>query len=207
MPVKLVTKKGSTVGNGPKWDQLREEYFERMLNGDPITLKDLAEKYGFSHNTVKEKSSDQKWAKQIIKLKEQREQLIGEKLAERTSLVIDKLNDDFATNEVEIRRRHALIARGLQIRAVKRLKEIDMKDFGPRDALAMLKLGLDEERRALGLPEFYVGGFEDKAHPEYRPVAEQIGGHKKVQAIGLMLLKALKDQTQDIEDVGLEQEL
>lgn len=184
-------------------DLLRDEYFEKKLSGVEVNMRDLADKYGLQHQSVRNYASREKWSEQIEKIRSEREDLLTTKLTERTNMALDKLNEEFATNEVAIRKRHALIARGLQVRAVTRLKQFKMEEFSPRDALFMLKLGLDEERRALGLAEEFTPPPESNAHPEYRPVAEQIGGHKKVQAIGMLLLKALRDQTQDIEDVGL----
>lgn len=192
-----------STGAKERWDALREEYFEAIMAGKVVTLHAMAIKYGVNHQSVRNKSSKEKWPAQLEAKKKEREQLVAEKLAERTSLALDQLNQEFVTSEVEIRKRHALMARGLQVRAVKRLKEIPLEAFTARDALTMLKMGLEEERRALGLPEYYVQERdEDKHHGEYKSVAEQIGGHKKIQSIGMQLLKALREQadTYDIED-------
>lgn len=187
-----------------RWATLKEEYFETILAGKHITLAALAEKYGVAAQSVRNKSSKEKWPEAIEKIRQEREKLLTEKLAERTTLALDQLNQEFATNEAEIRKRHALMARGLQVRAVKRLKEIPLEQFSPRDALFMLKLGIEEERRAIGLPDSYVPPPEADSNAEYRTVAEQVGGHKKVQALGLKLLAALRQQ---VVDADIEEEV
>lgn len=206
----MANKRGIPVGIThadifARWMNVREEYFESVLMGKQLTLKQLADKHNLSHQAVRNKSSKENWPQMIEKLKADREQLVAEKLTERTSLALDELNQTFATNEVEIRKRHAMMARGLQVRAVKRLKELPLDAFSPRDALAMLKLGMEEERFALGMQQVAPATPEGSAsHPEYKSVADQIGGHKKVQSIGMMLLKAIREQSDNISDVNIE---
>lgn len=191
-----------------KWESLREEFLELSITGKDIHWPTLAAKYGFEPQTVRNRASRQKWYSEIPKRRAERENILETKLTERTSMALDQLNKDFATNEAAIRKRHAAVARGLQVRAVKRLQEIDMKDFGPRDALAMLKLGLEEERYAMGMPQVFEGAKDLTAHPEFQPLAQQMGGHKKVQQVGMLLLEALRSTTvadaiSDAEAAGL----
>ncbi len=199
---------GPTEESKQRWILLKDEYFEGCMSGKVLLMGDLAKKYGFSPQSVRNRSSRDGWPAQIQKLKEQREILLGEKLTERTTIVLDKLNDEFATTELEVRKRHAFTARSLQVRAVNRLKDLPLEAFSPKDALAMLKLGLEEERKALGMPEVYVPQGDTDNHPEYKSVAEQVGGHRQIQRVGLELLKSLREKIQDaeytdIESVGL----
>lgn len=195
------------VVNRAKWASLKEEFLELSLTGKDIHWPTLAGKYGFKAQTARHKASTQKWYAEIEERRKLREDVLEAKLTQRTSMALDKLNEDFATNEAAIRKRHATFARNLQVKAVKRLHEIDLKDLTARDAIAMLKLGLDEERFALGISQVYEGPKDGGANSEFKPVVEQIGGHQRVQKIGMLLLSALQSSDVDKilteDDVGL----
>ena len=187
---------------GDRWVALREEYVESIIIGQKVPLTKLAAKYGFSPQSVYNRAAKDKLGELAERRAKEREEILEQRLTERTALALDKLNEDFSTNEAEIRKRHAAIARGLQIKAVNRIKELDLSAFSARDAITMLKLGMEEERKAFGMPEVYVGDTPESAqHPEYRSVAEQIGSHQKVQEIGIALLKAFKDRVGEIGDL------
>lgn len=186
-----------------KWASLKEEFIDLSLKGAAIHWPTLALKYGFEVNTVRNKASINKWYAEIENRRKMREEVLETKLTERTAMALDELNRDFATNEAAIRSRHATMARGLQGRAITRLKEIPLSDFSPRDALAMLKLGIDEERFALGLSQTFEGGDISQVNTQYQPIVEQIGGHQKVQKIGMLLLAALKDTPIDTDEADL----
>lgn len=187
-----------------KWASLKEEFLELSITGKDIHWPTLASKYGFSPQTCRNRASTEKWYNEITERRRLREDILEQKLTERTTLALDKLNSDFATNEVSIRKRHATIARGLQVKAVARLRELELKEFSPRDTIALLKLGLEEERFAMGLSETFKGEIATSDQPsEFKPVMEQMGGHKKVQSLGLKLLQALKGiDVSDVEDVS-----
>lgn len=176
-----------------KWASLKEEFIDLSIKGAAIHWPTLATKYGFEVNTVRNKASINKWYDEIENRRKMREEILDTKLTERTALALDELNRDFATNEAAIRTRHATMARGLQGRAIKRLREIPLDEFSPRDALAMLKLGIDEERFAMGMSQTFEGANAPSPNTQYQPLVEQIGGHQKVQQIGMLLLAALKD--------------
>lgn len=175
-----------------KWAAMKDEFLELSILGKDVHWPSLSAKYGFEPQTARNRASRQRWYAEIEERRKAREDILETKMVERTSIALDQLNQDFATNEVAIRKRHATMARGLQVRAVTRLKEIPLSDFTPRDALAMLKLGLEEERYAMGMPQVFEGAKEIQEHPEFNNLAEQMGGHRKVQEIGTALLKALQ---------------
>lgn len=176
-----------------EWNSMQEEFYDILLAGDHVKLGDLAAKYGTTLQTVKNRVSKYKWYAGVEKARKERsEALLESKLAERTVLALDEMNKDFANNEAAIRKRHAAMARGLQGRAIARLKEIPLSEFTARDALAMLKLGIEEERFAMGMKQVADGPSTPTVESGYKPLVEQIGGHAKVQKIGMVLLEALK---------------
>lgn len=186
-----------------KWASLKEEFLELCITGKQVHWPTLAAKYNKGYQTARNRASKEKWYSEIETRRKEREEILETKLRERSALAIDKINDDFATNEATIRKRHATIARGLQIKAVSRLREIEMKEFTPRDCIALLTLGLKEERYALGMPEVALVAAQDSGTQPtaYKSVIEQIGGFKRVQAMGTKLLQALQNIDLGPEDV------
>lgn len=183
-----------------KWESLKDEFLSLAADGKDVHWPSLAAKYGFSAQSARNKASTQKWYAEIEERRKAREDLIEDKLAHRTSLALDKLNDNFATNEAAIRTRHATMARGLQVRAITRLKELPLSAFTARDALTMLRMGMEEERFALGMKETADPVNDSPKSNEYSPIMEQMGGHKKVAQIGMTLLKAL--QSVELDDLA-----
>jgi hypothetical protein len=208
-PAKLSTEEdyaSNPVGPGKtdavilkaKWASLKAEFIELSITGKDIHWPSLAKKYGFQPQTCRNKASTQKWYAEIEEARLKRESILEQKLSERSSMALDELNKDFMTSEVAIRKRHATVARGLQVKAIARLREFNLADFSPRDTLAMLKLGIEEERFAMGLPETYRGKPEDGSEVSgYEPIAQQLGGHAKVKSLGAFLLKQLQDTSLD----------
>jgi hypothetical protein len=193
-----------------KWAAMKEEFLELSITAKDIHWPTLAAKYGFKPQTARNRASVEKWYSEIAKRRQLREEVLEEKLTERTQLALEKLNEDFATNEVAIRKRHATIARGLQVRAVGKLREVEPDKLSVSEALKMLELGLREERFAMGMPETYEGksGPVSDVPSDYKPVVEQLGGHKRVQSLGVAILKALQgvalEEPEDVEahDIG-----
>lgn len=208
MPKKIRASE-DTILRRARWASLKEEYLDCMIHARPVTWDMLGEKYGFSSQTIRNKASGEGWAKEVAKRKQEASQLVESKMVEATSLATEKLKQDFATNEAAIRSRHASIARALQVKAMARLREFDMKDFKPRDALAMLELGLREERFAVGMKETADPLPEQgtQVPQEYKSVAEAMGGHRKLTKIGMLLLdtirsqpvEAIMDEPEDVE--------
>ena len=175
------------------WKEVLETLVQSHLQKKPITLPKLAEKFGISYPVVRNKSSKHNWFAEVEKRLKEIDDVVATKIQERSTMVMDKLQEEFVGNEVEIRIRHAKIARGLQAKAVKRLSTIAIDQLSPRDAIALLKLGIDEERRALGMPSDYVAPPQDNVHPEYRSVKEQMGNHQRIQLMSAQIVKALGD--------------
>lgn len=186
-----------------KWAAMKEEFLELCITGKQVHWPTLAAKYGKNYQTARNKASDEKWYREIEERRKAREEILEDKLIERTTGALEQLNQDFMTSEVAIRKRHATMARGLQVRAVARLKDVDLKDISVRDALTMLQIGIREERNAIGLSEvaeITPDTFDKQSH-EFKSVVEQAGGLRKVQSLGAKLLKALQGVDLEAEDV------
>lgn len=194
------TKEDAATSKG-KWLSMKEEFLELCITGKDVHWPTLAAKYGKHYQTARNKASTEKWYEEIETRRKNREDILEAKHRERTQMALDEVNKDFATNEAAIRKRHATIARGLQVRAVARLRDMKIEDFSAKDALTMLQIGLREERYALGMPETAEHAPEDTGSQpsEYKSITEQVGGLKKVQTLGAKILQFLA--TTDLEAV------
>lgn len=175
------------------WDEIKDTWILSHLDGRPLTHVQLAEKYGSSVFAISSRSSKYKWADELkIKSQEKADFLAGQ-LRGASELAIAGVQQELATNEIAVRTKHATISRALQARAMKVLTSIDLKQITAKDALLMLKIGLEEERKALGLPDVFVRTENNNTtHPEYKPLVQQFDQHREVQAMGIELLKRLK---------------
>lgn len=183
----------ATIRKG-RWASLKEEFIDAMLTGKPFHWPTMSAKYGFLSQTARNKASSGKWYAEIEQRRKVREEVLDKKLTERTHMALDTLNKDFATNEAAIRARHATIGRGLQSKAIGEIGKRDLTKASLSDLLRMVELGIREERFAMGLPDVAEAPVSDDetASSEFKPLQEQVGGHKKLQAVGALLLKELQ---------------
>ena len=140
------------------WRELRDEYLNQNLvpREKPFTLKMLAAAYGMSAGVVRAKAADEKWNK-----------ILARRRDELDSNVRDKLADSAVFNEVEVRIRQATYARLAQSKAITKLQMVEPKDLSVNQALLLLKLGLEEERKALGFADkfLFAQAGEDEVQP------------------------------------------
>lgn len=128
------------------WERLRTEFLEVNLaaqakNKPAVSLRALAEKYKLNYGTVRNVASDQDWRVDL------------HRMAEDQRLRVDLTAVE---SEVEIRIRQAQYARVAQSKAIQRLQKVDPEDLTPRDAMELLKLGMEQERKALGMEGTYT---------------------------------------------------
>jgi hypothetical protein len=185
----------SQIANA-RWAAMKEEYLERIITGREVHLPSLSAKYGMGYQVTRNKISKARWHQEVEQRRKEREDLLDKKMTERSLIVLDKLNEDFATSEEAIRKRHALFARNLQAKAIKALNDKPIKSFTATELIRMLELGLREERFAMGLKETAdlppPPDESQQVESQYKPIMEQLGGHNKVRQIGTLLLRELK---------------
>jgi hypothetical protein len=183
-----------------RWASLKEEFLERSITGKNIHWPTLATKYGFAPQSARNRASKDRWYDEIEKRAKERENLLDERMVERTQIALHNLQEDFATSEEYVRKRHVLFARSLQEKAIEGLRTRPLKDFKTRDLITLLELGLTEERKALGMKETAdlpaAPDEEDVVRAGYKPIFDQIGNHQKVRQIGTLLLKEFMNAAQ-----------
>ena len=144
---KLVADKPLASAHGSKWALIREDYLAQNLRRakeDPsYTLKQCAEAHGVSYQYIRKVASDQGWADM---LRERADELRREALARMQGVAL--------FDELEIRTRQATYARlasSLAYRKLQSLGEADVKALSIKEAIELMRIGLTEERQALGI--------------------------------------------------------
>jgi hypothetical protein len=130
------------------WEFLREEWINQNLVLDlegPYTLKMLCEDNDLSYSMVQNKSAKEGW---MAMLKDR--QGVGTALAKST------LKNSEIFNELKVRVRQATYGNMVQSKAALRLNEIDPKKLTVREAIDLMRLGVEMERRALAMPDHFI---------------------------------------------------
>lgn len=143
------------------WADLREEWLERNLEGAPINLADFAREKGLKESTLMNRARTEKWVAELQVRRANlntatKTALVEASAAMNTELEFfrkyqGRVQEKIATDEVETRLRHASIARGVIQMALEGLGRLQMDNLKPRELIELLKLGLNEEREALGI--------------------------------------------------------
>jgi len=131
-------------------DQLAEEYIRARIEGAPITVKVLAERYGRSHDALRKAAAIGKWSTSAALAVAERDSAVAKKIAERSAVTACLLAQSVET-EVQVRERHARLARALQQAALERLVAVKPEELSAKLAIEMLRIGIHVEREALGV--------------------------------------------------------
>jgi Mn-dependent DtxR family transcriptional regulator len=177
------------------WPELKEMWILSHLKKKPMTLDQVAAEFKVSPQTVYNKSSEQGWSKELAFRMTNRDEIVASALTERSEQAIQVLQERFIADEVEIRKRHVLIARGLQVKAMARLRSFPVDKLKPMEALALLRLGLSEERAAAGIPDTYEKPDtppEGSALGQYKDILSQFKDHDRIKEMGGELLRRLQ---------------
>lgn len=137
------------TSNKIKWAALRDDYIAQNLSrredDPPYTLKRHAEIHDLNYTYLRARAGRERWST-----------LLKEELDKKRSEVMERIGESAIINEIEIRTRHCTYARKASSLAYERLNSMTAKDISKlsiRDAVDLLKLGLDEEKKALGLED------------------------------------------------------
>ena len=112
-------------------DDIREEYIRARLDGAPVTLKELAIQHGRSYAGLRKAASDGQWTQKAVAADLGRDAAVATQVARGNALTAALLEEAIG-REVDVRRRHALLARQLQLIALERLSRVTLPDW-PRN--------------------------------------------------------------------------
>lgn len=156
----------------PNWPSIKREYLQANLDPDrvrPFTLQDVADKFGVTYGTVRNKSAEQSWSTELVKLQDH-----------KVSSALQALATAEGEEEAAIRVRQAGIARkGLEL-ASKRLLSLSPEDLSPKDAILLMKLSMEQERIAMGFgTHFDFDAPQSAAIPDFESVRENMERHTR----------------------------
>lgn len=163
-----------------RWELIKEDWIAqnlRLMPGEPAyTLKQLAAAWGIAYVVIRQMSSKHKWGPQL-----------KERLAKLQEETHARLHEVALFDEIEIRTRQATYARLASSIAFQKLQTLDekaIKNMSVKDAVELLKIGLGEERQALGIGDVVA----TPKSPEDRAVLSE----KQVFAVARRVLEMRK---------------
>lgn len=197
-----ITKKPSAAPfyqkNGKRnWNLIREDYVTLKVNGSPMTMREFAKRHHVQLPYLHRLSSDQKWGEIVKQRVEDINNRVTDQLVQRSADAIGLVRQSFATSEAELRERHAKISRDIQGKAITRLNQIPVSKFTAREAIDLLRMGMEQERRALGIPDeqrLHVNGHIAVSR-EQEIFEQHLLVHQNVQEAVGEALKLLEDKS------------
>ena len=133
------------------WTSILVYYLEKNIGwrstnrNKPIGLKQLAEEFNVPYHTMRRKASKDKWNK---KLDDGDNQVITNVIKNTARTLVE--------TETNIRARQVQTCKECQIKAMEKLAKVKSEDLTVKQAIELLRLGLEQERRAAGLPDKFV---------------------------------------------------
>lgn len=151
--VKVGVRNGKPYITVP-WKDLKDDFFtENLKEGGRYTLKELALKYKVNVKTVNSYAAKHKWYRELREARLEVQRDVEKGMITDREKVLDAVKGKALNDELVVRQRHLSLSRKLLIAANERLKLIDPKKLTIRETLEFLKLGIAEERKALGMVE------------------------------------------------------
>ncbi len=160
------------------WRTIKIDWLAKNLRvgQKPFTLKQVATKWGVAYGTVKNKAYRDGWRNQLTQAKAERDK--------RSSVIV-------ARYETEVRWLQARLAR---VAIVKALKALNQMDLTVSEAIRLLKLGLEQERRALGIPKLRPPEHHPPTDDEYESVEDMMARVRKYRDLADRFLKFVSDR-------------
>jgi len=152
------------------WRALKHEFIDRNLDGEVMTLQDFASEKGLRLGTLRNHSAQENWIPELEEKLDRKNTNELVEVKEAHKRAITRLRAMAINEEVSVRARHASFGRKLQTQAYSKFNSLTEKDIGKmhiRDVLAMMRLGIDMEKNALGLLDRIAQG-----HPLTNPQEE-----------------------------------
>ena len=170
-----ITKKGAPEFD---WGAIKIDWMAENLRAGQkrFTLKQVAKKWGVAYGTVKNKAYRDGWRNQLTQAKAARDK--------RSSVIV-------ARYETEVRWYQARVARAAIVKALKALTQLDLT---ASEVIRLLKLGLEQERRALGIPKLRPPEHHPPKDDEYESVEDKMARVRKYRDLADRFLKFVSDR-------------
>lgn len=149
----------------------------RIDRKSPYLYKDLAKKFDIAEKTIRTHASKGKWQNKL-----------NEKLLEQKQEIISKVQKQEVYSEAEIRRNQAEISQKMIDKAIIKLESILPQELTVKQAVELVKIGMVEQRKALGLPDKYEVTNLNKNPEEFLSVEARIKRFEKTDELATQLL-------------------
>jgi hypothetical protein len=139
------------------WADIRDEYIEQnLVQEDKWTLRQVSELYSINYGTVRNHAAKEGW----------NAALEGRRASDRANALEILKEAKGVFNEVEVRVRQSRFGRRMAALGMQKLANLDADDLTIPQAIEMLRVGMGEERRALGMPDRFefvgIPGTEER---------------------------------------------
>jgi len=202
----MTAKKKKGTKTVVQWDIIEQDYFNQNLaiahkftkEGAPLdldytllikkgfNLKHVAEKYGLALGTVRNKASDYHWRDRL-----------RNKIAEINENTADEAKEVLELDITSVRKRQATMARLAASKAAVRLQDLNVKELSVPDLINMLKMGLEQERKALGIPDKVDVRHEFPLEDgEFPTVADHIASHSDKHKLLQVIVSLMQENKQ-----------
>jgi hypothetical protein len=134
-----------------QWEAVCEDYIAQNLvrgPGKPYSLADCAKAHGLNYDWVRQVAARDKWKRKL-----------KARVEEVKQKAVEQITEAAVFDEREVRVRQATVAKLASSLAYKRLAaltEKEIKELSISECIALIKVGLVEERQALGLGDVYT---------------------------------------------------
>lgn len=180
------------------WELVKHIFIHRNLNADltmPVTYAHLAAEFGISESAIKYHAAKEKWTDLLASLRKERESVV--KAMHRVYEVIP---------EMQVRARQAEFARVAAQKALERIQDLDAQKLTVKEAVLLLRLGLQEERRAMGIPDVLPQGPNMDQPPingdEGGTVEQAVRDHEEIKSLGMSLMDFAKRRLGNLPPVS-----
>ena len=145
-----------------------------------FTLKQVAKKWNVAYGTVKNNAYRDGWRSQLV-----------DSISDRDKRSLKEVRDRAMWDETEVRWRQARLARVAIVKALKALTQLDLT---ASEATRLLKMGLEQERRALGIPKLSPPEHHPPTDDEYESVEDEMARVRKYRDLADRFLKFVSDR-------------
>jgi len=176
------------------WIKLKEEYITCKLLDPTFGVKALADKYKLGQGVMEGRAFQDGWNKEYKARQAKENQRIIQGINHALQAGIDRLEDNFITKELEIRKRHTFYARTLQHISMAKLSQVNIDELCVKDALRMYELGITHERMAMGFQDtmnlqLIAPGTKSGETPE-----DHIREYKRLQGLKHLFLNSIEGE-------------
>ncbi len=177
-----ITKKGAPEFD---WGAIKIDWMAENLRAGQkrFTLKQVAKKWGVAYGTVKNKAYRDGWRGQL-----------ADSISDRDKRSLKEVRDRAMWDETEVRLRQARVARAAMAKAMKALTQFKPEDLTVSDMIRLLRMALEQERRALGIPKLSPPEDHPPTDDEYESVEDKMLRVRKFRDLADRLLKFVSDR-------------